>query len=300
VEESRALAPDPSLIGANDSRATVRATERATDVWRHAGQRSRDRKRNGHTRRALGTDDSGAARDKREGDPTVAPLPLRGIGALRCSESGGRRELGHPWPRTSTPFPAGFLRYSARHTGFARHAAVATRSLRPAPGRHREVALGLRASALRGHDGRVTGPLAGRRAAGGSARRVARTMRAIFAPAHGGAAAKTRKPIADPEAGCRRALGWGALSLGYFSLGKQREVTRDARRAARKLLMWLPILAQKHRGRAVASKLAPTPPVSPRARPAQAARASACMARKSAPTPRPASPSHSPGCHPDE
>jgi hypothetical protein len=183
--------------------------------------------------------DSPKRSNQEKGDPTVARRSLRERRTLRCSEPGGRRELGHPWPRTSTPFPAGFLRYSARHTGFARHAAVATRSLRPAPGRHREVALGLRASALRGHDGRVTGPLAGRRAAGGSARRVARTMRAIFAPAHGGAAAKTRKPIADPEAGCRRALGWGALSLGYFSLGKQREVTRDARRAARKLLLWL-------------------------------------------------------------
>jgi hypothetical protein len=47
-------------------------------------------------------------------------------------------------------------------------------------------------------------------------------MRAIFAPAHGGAAAKTRKPIAHPEAGCRRALGWGALSL-YLLLLRYRQ-----------------------------------------------------------------------------
>jgi hypothetical protein len=62
-------------------------------------------------------------------DPTFAPPLLCNVGALRCSETGGRRvratarrsceaaELGHPWPQTSTPFPAGFLRYSALQTG---------------------------------------------------------------------------------------------------------------------------------------------------------------------------------------
>ena len=291
--KSRALAPDPSLIGANDSRATVRATERGSDVRRHAGYRSQDRKRNGHARRALGTDDSGAARDKEKGDPTVARRSLRERRTLRYSPLIGRRELAHPCARTSAPFPDQRLRCSARHTGIARHSGVAVEALRSAP--RRLVAASLGPRPLRGHDGRVMGPLAGRRAAGGSARRVARTMRAIFAPAHGGAVAKTRKPIAHPEAGCRRALGWGALSLGYFSLGKQREVTRGARRAARKLLLRLFVAITAKQDAAVASNLAPTPPASPRAQPAQAA-----DARTSAPTPRPASPSHSPGCHPDE
>src|SRR5690606_14589419 len=48
---------------------------------------------------------------QREGHPKSArQLRCR---SLRCSESVGRRELGHPWPQTSAPFPAGFLRYSA-------------------------------------------------------------------------------------------------------------------------------------------------------------------------------------------
>ena len=195
--KSRALAPDPSLIGANDSRATVRATERGSDVRRHAGYRSQDRKRNGHARRALGTDDSGAARDKEKGDPTVAPASLRDAGALRYSPLIGRRELGHPWPRTSAPFPDQRLRCSARHTGPSRHAAFAARSLCPAPGRLVAASLGPRA--LRGHDGRVTGPLAGRRAGAASGPQGRAHGRARVRAAQDALSANPRSPIADPQ-----------------------------------------------------------------------------------------------------
>ncbi len=44
-----------------------------------------------------------------------APRMERARGTLRCSESVGRRELGHPWPRTCAPFPAEFFRYSAEN-----------------------------------------------------------------------------------------------------------------------------------------------------------------------------------------
>jgi hypothetical protein len=181
--------------------------------------------------------DSPKRSNQEKGDPIVAPILLRRIGALRYSPLIGRRELAHPCARTSAPFPDQRLRCSARHTGFARHTAFAADALRPAPERGCANRSGLRA--LRGHDGRVTGPLAGRRAGAapgpqGRAQGCARVRAAQDA-----LSANSRSPIAHPEAGCRRATGWGALSLAYFSLGKQREVGRDARRAARKLLIWL-------------------------------------------------------------
>ncbi len=52
---------------------------------------------------------------KEKGTPDFPPRARSARGALRCSESVGRRELGHPWPRTCAPFPAGFLRYSAEN-----------------------------------------------------------------------------------------------------------------------------------------------------------------------------------------
>jgi hypothetical protein len=175
--------------------------------------------------------------NQREGDPTVAPTSLRDAGALRYSPLIGRRELGHPWPRTSAPFPDQRLRCSARHTGSSRHAAFAFVVFCPAPGRLSSATLGLRA--LRGHDGRVTGPLAGRRAGAAPGPQGRAHGGARVRAAQDALSANPRRPIAYPEAGCRRATGWGALSLGYFSLGKQREVTRAARRAARKLLIRL-------------------------------------------------------------
>ncbi len=64
-------------------------------------------------------------RNQREGHPGTARHLLRRRRALRCSAPGGRRELGHPWPRTIAPFPAGRLRYSARFMGPGRSRAQA-------------------------------------------------------------------------------------------------------------------------------------------------------------------------------
>jgi hypothetical protein len=174
--------------------------------------------------------------NQEKGDPTVAPMPLCGIGALRCSESGGRRvraiarrsreaaELAHPCARASTPFPAGFLRYSARHTGVSRRAAFAAEALRPAPGHPRGEVLGLRASALRGHDGRVTGPLPGGERAQHQARRGAHrdvrafAQRRMRCPRTRGARSRTRR------AGCPEGDWPGCpYSLVTFSWASKRK-----------------------------------------------------------------------------
>src|SRR5690606_21786749 len=69
--------------------------------------------------------------NQEKGDPTSAPTFLRNAGSLRCSESVGRRELAHPCARTCAPFPAGFLRYSALHTGPRAERAPRPESIRP-------------------------------------------------------------------------------------------------------------------------------------------------------------------------
>ena len=71
--------------------------------------------------------------------------------ALRCSQSGSRRELAHPCARTCAPFPAGLLRYSARTTG-----GCAGKAFSRANAAFRD-----HASAKRGcgQDGRFVGPL---------------------------------------------------------------------------------------------------------------------------------------------
>jgi hypothetical protein len=67
---------------------------------------------------------------KEKGPPDFPRRSLCERRALRCSESVGRRELGHPWPRTCAPFPAGFLRYSAGKTGTDERKAKSHSSLR--------------------------------------------------------------------------------------------------------------------------------------------------------------------------
>jgi hypothetical protein len=52
---------------------------------------------------------------KEKGTPDFPPRAKSARGALRCSESVGRRELAHPCAQTGAPFPAGFLRYSAEN-----------------------------------------------------------------------------------------------------------------------------------------------------------------------------------------
>ena len=78
------------------------------------------------------------------------------------------------------------------------------------------------------------GPRMTRRVGGGSARRVARRVRASFSP---GQDALSKNPATHPRtwraARPARRVIRGALSFGYFSLGKQRKVTRAAA-AARK------------------------------------------------------------------
>ena len=76
------------------------------------------------------------------------------------------------------------------------------------------------------------GAPAGRRAAGGSARRDARTMRACFSPAHGCAVEKPRKPNANSQGRMPgERLARGGLLFGYFLLATQEKVTRADRRS---------------------------------------------------------------------
>jgi hypothetical protein len=100
-------------------------------------------------------------------DPTFAPPLLCNVGALRCSETGGRRQLAHPCAQTGAPFPAGFLRYSALQAGPGdqEHPFPASPS-RAARGKGRRQAASRRCEArqgreLCGKDGRSMGPLSG-------------------------------------------------------------------------------------------------------------------------------------------
>src|SRR5690606_13291203 len=168
--------------------------------------------------------------NQEKGDPTSAPPLLRSVGSLRCSESVGRRELAHPCARTCAPFPAGFLRYSALHTGPRAERAPRPESIRP---RHRPSREQLTACGCAARKADQRGPCL---AAGGrrnSPKGRAHDARVFFASTW----MCCRKPP-EPERGpvgqdARRATDRGGLSLGYFSLATQREVTRAGRRPVR-------------------------------------------------------------------
>src|SRR5690606_21702756 len=167
--------------------------------------------------------------------PTSAPTFLRNAGSLRCSESVGRRELAHPCAPTCAPFPAGFLRYSALHTGPRAERAPPPECHRP---RHRPSRESVAACGCAARMADQRGPCL---AAGG--RRISPKGRAHDARVFFASTWMCCRKTPEPERGpvgqdARRAPDRGALSLGYFSLGKQREVTRAGRRPVRNAFDW--------------------------------------------------------------
>ena len=95
--------------------------------------------------------------NQEKGDPMFVHRLLCKRCALRYSPSAGRRELGHPWPRTCAPCSRGWLRCSARTTGF--HAWKGCRADLHSLRDHAWSERGVRSCRLCGQDGRSMGPL---------------------------------------------------------------------------------------------------------------------------------------------
>src|SRR5690606_30860586 len=163
--------------------------------------------------------------NQEKGDPTSAPTFLRNAGSLRCSESVGRRELAHPCARTCAPFPAGFLRYSALHTGPRAERASPPDCIRP---RRRLVARPSRSPRLCGQDSRSTGPLSGGGRAEdqpeGTRARCARVFRQYMDVLSKNPGARTRTRRAGCPEGARP--GWPFSWLLLFGHSKRRSEER--------------------------------------------------------------------------